>query len=893
MSPRSGQSTTPGTKEEKNNVRTSAIADRKTLVFHGNARFTILADRFIRMEWAADGRFEDRPTLSVANRLLRVPEFSKKTSGDLLTITTDAVALTYRENGKGFSATNLLCRFNTGGVRGSWRFGQKDKLNLGGTFRTLDGFNGDRKDVWKQDKKGKRYNAGSPRVPMTPGLISRSGWSVFDDSDHVVMDSAAGNGTPWVVRRPDGKRQDLYLMAYGHDYRRWVCDASRVFGFQPLPPRFAFGYWYSRYWAYTDREIEELVREFDRMGVPLDVLVIDMDWHKAGWTGYTWDRGYFPDPGEFLRQLKKQRLKITMNLHPADGVGDHEEQFKKFFKELGNDRKRLITEPLHMNNVLIAKKRVQMDMTDPAYVRAYFKHLHHPLEREGVDFWWMDWQQGLKTKLEGLDPLPWINHLHWTDMATNAERGNKRPLCFSRYGGVGAGRYPVGFSGDTHSTWESLAFQPRFTAMAANVLYGYWSHDIGGHMGGNLTPELHARWVQYGSYSPILRSHSTKSIQHDRRFWNFPEPYRSVMVDAVRQRYALLPYIYTESRRCSDTGLSLCRPLYYHHPETPEAYGHPDQYYFGESILAAPVIKAADPKTDMVTIDVWLPEGRWFDIATGKTLSGGKTLRRSYTIHEVPRFVRPGSLVPGQIPCHRTEPGSYPKLVAVCYPGADGSYDLYEDDGVSQDYTKGKFATIPMKQQTAGRKRIVTVGPAKGSFKGFLAKRPLEIHLAGSVPPSTVKVNGRPVPWRYRAAATCWSYDGDTATTVVRIASADVRRKIVVEVTEDARIATAAIDGFAGLMRRLRIVSDFAKLVSPCWPLHKDERLAVWAAQTGNRIGRNPGSAPHELAELRKTLKRLPQALKEFEVIYRKRNKMAEAGHLAKARAILSLALAK
>ena len=129
-------------------------------------------------------------------------------------------------------------------------------------------------------------------------------------------------------------------------------------------------------------------------------------------------------------------------------------------------------------------KRIPFDITDPRYMEHYFTLLHHPQEEAGVDFWWMDWQQGKTTAMPGLDTLPWINHLHWRDMERNPRRGGKRPLIFSRFGGYGAGRYCIGFSGDTYSVWESLHFQPYFTATAANVLYGYWSHDIGGHHAG-------------------------------------------------------------------------------------------------------------------------------------------------------------------------------------------------------------------------------------------------------------------------------------------------------------------------------------------------------------------------------------------------------------------------
>jgi alpha-glucosidase (family GH31 glycosyl hydrolase) len=144
-------------------------------------------------------------------------------------------------------------------------------------------------------------------------------------------------------------------------------------------------------------------------------------------------------------------------------------------------------------------ERIEFNCTDPAFMHAYFEELHHPHEQKGVDFWWIDWQQGTKCQLEGLDPLPWLNHLHARDL----EKRGKRPLIVSRYGGLGGGRFPVGFSGDALGTWDTLALEAWFTAMASNVLFGYWSHDIGGIFPTDRSPELFTRWVQFGAFSPV------------------------------------------------------------------------------------------------------------------------------------------------------------------------------------------------------------------------------------------------------------------------------------------------------------------------------------------------------------------------------------------------------
>ena len=166
------------------------------------------------------------------------------------------------------------------------------------------------------------------------------------------------------------------------------------------------------------------------------------------------------------------------------------------------------------------QKYIPFDITDKKFAINYMNLLHHPLEAQGINFWWLDWQQEPTTKLPGVNPTWWLNYVHFTDQ----QREGKRPLLFHRWGGLGNHRYQIGFSGDTISIWDSLAFQPWFTGTAANVGYAYWSHDIGGHMPGAVDPEIYTRWIQFGALSPILRTHTTKNPDSERRIWAYPEP---------------------------------------------------------------------------------------------------------------------------------------------------------------------------------------------------------------------------------------------------------------------------------------------------------------------------------------------------------------------------------
>ena len=384
-------------------------------------------------------------------------------------------------------------------------------------------------------------------------------------------------------------------------------------------------------------QFDDLVRDFQENDTPLDVLVIDMDWHISdeqlraagdidqsgqllGWTGYTWNKVLFPDPDAFLKKLHEDGLKTTMNLHPASGIQPWEQAYPAMARAMGIDP--------------ATKKYIPFDPTDKKWATNYLNLVLHPLEKQGVDFWWLDWQQQSTTDLPGVNPTWWLNYVHFTDQ----QREGKRPLLFHRWGGLGNHRYQIGFSGDTISVWDSLAFQPWFTATAANVGYAFWSHDIGGHMPGAVDPELYTRWIQFGVFSPILRTHTTKNPDSERRIWAYPEPYSAVMRNAYQLREAMQPYLYTEARRTYDTGVAFFRPLYYDWPEEDAAYTSKNEYLFGDQMIVSPVTAPADKISGLATENVWLPKGDWIEWPTGKHFVGPTTVERSFTIDQIPGY---------------------------------------------------------------------------------------------------------------------------------------------------------------------------------------------------------------------------------------------------------------
>ena len=814
-----------------------------------NVRIALLTPRLARFEYAADGVFEDRETIAVLNRDLGKVNFSVKKCDGWNVIDTGMVRILHLPDGKKLSAENLRVEFSCAGKAAVWRPGDSDAGNLLGTARTLDKCDGDT----VRERNRETYKVKKSKLKLCPGFISRDGWSLIDDSANVVVTRVGER--KWVAPRPEKPLQDLYLFAYGHDYRQALADAAEVFGSQPLPPRYALGYWYCRYWPYSDTEIEELLDGFDSSGVPLDVMVVDMDWHLDGWTGYTWDKRYFPDPDDFLREMHRRGVKVSLNLHPADGVAKFEDQFKEFAEAMKLDPEKI--------------DRVPFDVTSPEYMKHYFEILHHPEERRGVDFWWMDWQQGESTAMRGLDTLPWINHLHWEDM----QKQNKRPLIFSRFGGIGAGRYVIGFSGDTISNWRSFRYQPYFTATSANVLYGYWSHDIGGHMPGPIEPELSLRWVQFGIYTPIFRTHTTKYILAERRFSAYPEPFSTLMKRCVRLRYELVPYIYTEDRRTLENGVSLVYPLYYDHPESEKAYRAKHEYFFGSQMLVAPVLDPVEPGTELAKVRIYLPEGEWYDTVRGRLISGPCEYTDRFLFNEIPVFVRAGAVIPGQRDARRLDEKSYSHLTVNVYPGASGSYDLYEDDGLTPDYLDGNHAYIRMSHDKRGSVRTVSVKLSKGGYEGFLAVREVEFRLHGVVPPESVEVDGRAVGFcrRFECAAEgapAWCYDGCANTIKVRVPAADVVAGVVLKVAYPVDDEFGPVEYLRGDLNRLEraaLVANSLQTVGHARMASCEERLPQELAHTGARLSARPREWRAELDNL---MRKLPELSRTMELLF-------------------------
>ena len=722
-------------------VATSGQAAAGAVVQGEHYRFTLLTSKLIRMEYAEDGIFEDRPTQAVWNRQFEVPEYRVVEDDSQLQIITQHLHLYYQKGKFKGSSLYIDLKGNFSASQSRWHFGEQPD-SLKGTYRTLDEADG--------------------AVALDEGVLSKNGFSLIDDSSSLLLTEEG-----WVEPRK-ADIIDLYFFGYGREYLLGIRDFYRLTGTTPLLPRQVLGNWWSRYWPYDATELTTLINRFEAEDIPFSVCVLDMDWHLvdidskygSGWTGYTWNKELFPEPAQFMNWLNAKNLWVTLNLHPADGVQAHEEMYPQMAQALGLDP--------------ASQDPITFDFSDKKFVEAYFTYLHHPQEQDGVNFWWLDWQQGSTSQTEGLDPLWMLNHYHSLDLA----RDGKRPLTFSRYAGVGSHRYPIGFSGDTCISWDSYAFQPYFTSTASNIGYGWWSHDIGGHFMGAKDDELSARWLQFGTFSPILRLHSSCSIFNGKEPWRYSTDACETMKTHLRLRHQLVPYIYTMNWRNHAQLTPFIQPIYYHYPDDEQAYQVPNQYFFGSELMVCPITSKIDPQIGLASVNAWLPQGIWIDFFDGTVYHGDKTILLSRDLSRQPVLAKAGAIIPmAEHQPHENGVAVPNALEILVFPGKDNVFELYEDDGESMGYQNGQYAQTPM-ELLWGEDVVFKIRPVSGDATLLPKSRSIRVLFRGyqNVTQISVMRNGE------RISCHC-AYDATTQTFSVDVGQHDSHAELLITLT--------------------------------------------------------------------------------------------------------------
>ena len=485
-----------------------------------------------------------------------------------------------------------------------------------------------------------------------------SGWDLANDAPDVYVFFPAASG-----------------------YARFRADFLRLTGAVPLVPLYALGLWYSRYYPYSEQTALGVIDRFRKEEIPLDVFVADTDWRVGASCGYGINAELFPDMARFVRLAHERRVRVMLNDHP---------------------------EP---------KGKSALDPEELRYRQAGLTSLLGL----GADLWWFDrnWHTHLQAPAPGLDKEVWGMRLYHD--ITRDFRPDRRPLIMSNVDGINNGRldapshpaahrFPVWWTGDTCAEWNYLRMGVgNGVDSGIRSLLPYVHEDLGGHHG-QPDPELYVRFMQFGAFSPVARIHCTTQVH--RYPWEYGAEAARIVGDFFRLRYRLLPMLYAAAFEAHRTGTPLMRRCDLEWPAFPEA-ADSTQYLLGDDLLVAPILAPArDGKTAERT--VWIPEGEWQNLWTGRTQRGPATIGVECPLGEFPVFVRLGGVVLSSPPRPSTGTAVWPELVVDAFaPERDGERTrrLYEDDGISTAHERGEFVLTEFALRQAGGETEVRVAP--------------------------------------------------------------------------------------------------------------------------------------------------------------------------------------
>ncbi|WP_243348390.1 TIM-barrel domain-containing protein [Parabacteroides sp. FAFU027] len=539
---------------------------------------------------------------------------------------------------------------------------------------------------------------------------------VLCKSDNTPRLSWKAQSNTTTFRSPVAKSLDYVVFAGSAD--DVIAAYRKLSGNAPLFPKWAYGFWQCRERYSSGKQLVETIEEFRKRSLPVDVIVQDWQyWGNNGWGVPKFDEKNYPNPKEFIGKLH------DLNAHFNISIWSNPDKNSDIGKEF------------------VAKNRFipntkWLDYFNPETRKDYWNILKTNMFDNGVDSWWMDAVEPENDALKGekttfdIGDFYRLTYPYFVSKSVyegqRATSDQKRVCILTRSAYLGQQRYGIiNWSGDIGGTWDTYRRQIVAGLNYSVTGFPYWTTDIGGFFRPGQSQytdkkyhELLTRWFQWGVFNPVFRIHGYMT---ETEPWKYGQTVEDNMRKMLNLRYQLLPYIYSEASKVTRKGSTLMRPLVMDFKEDKKALNQPFEYMFGKSILVAPVTEPGITETS-----VYLPESAsWFDFWTGKRFVGGQTVVVSAPLDRIPLFVKAGSIIPmGKVVQYSAQQSSEALEIRV-YKGADGKFELYEDEGDSYNYEKGKYSIIPF--NWSERTHTLVIGDRQGAYPGCLAKRQFNI----------------------------------------------------------------------------------------------------------------------------------------------------------------------
>lgn len=610
--------------------RDKLISDKESYIIGNKYRFTVLSPRLIRLEYSADGIFEDRPTALVINRSFPKVNYSITESETLIQIATEVFTLTYVKDKELKSSTlssNIKAVINNTKIE--WQLNNPEAKNLRSINFSIDSI---------KDK-----------IILDKGLYSLDGFCIIDDSSNPVLDE----NDSFIQRKPGVK--DLYLFMYNKDFEGCLSDYFTLTGYPSLIPRYALGAWWYKNDKYTNDDINNLITRFNNDNIPISIFLLGDYWHDN-------TNNYTPviDLRSASAYLNNYNIKLGVTINPKLEIkkGSNEYNIISNYFNSGN-----------FNFIPLTNDKLGI------YLNLFINNL----ETLGVSIFSIDYNN----PLDRIN-LWKFNHYH----CGRREVINQRGLVLSRNAGIAPHRYPIIFSGKTKVNWTTLNLLPRYNLQGYNMGISFIAHPIGGYSGGVEEDELYLRYIQFACFSPIFLLASEGGKYYKREPWKWNSIIQNHIISYMNLRYKLIPYLYSESYNYHKTGHGIIKPFYYDYPKIYDDTLYNNQYFFGRDFFVAPITNRKNTVIKRVMKKVFVPNGIWFDFLQGKQYTGNKYYSNFYRDEDYPVFVKAGAIIPMQTVVKEDIPTT---LEVAIYPLASSEYSLYEDDGFSKNYTKGMY----------------------------------------------------------------------------------------------------------------------------------------------------------------------------------------------------------
>jgi len=639
---------------------------------------------------------------------------------------------------------------------------------------------------------------------VSPFFQSTKGYGVFWDNYSPTL--FTDNEVETSFRSEVGDCVDYYFM-YGKNADGVIAQVRSLTGQAPMFPLWTYGYWQSKERYKSQKEVVDVVRKYRELGIPLDGII--QDWQYWG-HNYLWNAMDFQNP-TFNHPQKMIEDVHAMNAHMAISIWSSFGPMTKPYREL--DKKGMLfnfttwpqsgLESWPPNMEYPSGVRVY-DAYNPEARDIYWQYLNDGIFKLGMDAWWMDSTEPdhLDWKPEDMDTKTYLGSFRKVRNAyplmtvggvydhQRAVTSDKRVFILTRSGFLGQQRYGANvWSGDVASTWES--FRNQIPAGLNFSLCGmpHWNSDIGGFFAGHynkswnddsasknpLYQELYVRWLQFGTFNPMMRSHGTDVYREIYKFGKKGEPVYDAIEKMIGLRYSLLPYIYSTSWEVSNRQSSFMRALMMDFVDDRKVWDINDEYMFGKSILVAPIVHAqytpeavvkvseeegwnrdgakktkTDAAVDFIetkSINIYLPAGTlWYDFWTNEKHEGGKEITKETTLDVIPLYVKAGSIIPVGPQVQYATEKPWDHLELKVYAGANGNFILYEDEFDNYNYEKGAYTEIPISWNNVSRK--LTIGARKGEYEGMLKNRKFTVTLQDGTQ-KNVDYNGKAISVKF------------------------------------------------------------------------------------------------------------------------------------------------